>query len=80
MIFVLALISLSGCGHFSNSTPLPPPPASLIICAAEVAIDMPPGPWSRAQTAEIMAKLRQSELAGHRCAGDFAAWYKTLHG
>lgn len=72
------LLLLAGCSTTHVVTPLPAPPAHLVQCAEEAAIDVPEGPLSRRDTAAFVARLRASELAKRDCAVGWAAWYGDL--
>lgn len=77
-MFASAATLSSGCATFSRPAPLPEPPAHLVECAAAAAVEITPGKKTRAEAAELTARIRASELAKGRCAEGWAAWYEGL--
>lgn len=79
---VSVLILLSGCGA-SNKLPvatvidLPAVPSHLRACF-KTQTKLPEGAWSQSLVAEILAKLRRSELKKNRCGEEILAFYDDL--
>lgn len=70
-------ISLSACGTFKSSTPIPPFPASLQDCVIRHGEPielpkggLPDGGYSPPEAAAQLFRLRQSEKAKARCIED----------
>lgn len=76
---ILAAFTLvSGCGTILKPITPPEPPASLVRCAMKATAEIPEGPLSRSQVAELVAKIRASELGKDRCARDWLEYYADI--
>lgn len=74
-------VLLAACGSTrivqAPPSPLPAAPDRYRECFAGTTV-LPAGAWSAAMTADIVARLRVSELAKTDCGRDFLAWYEEL--
>lgn len=73
------LLTLStGCASFVNPRPLPDLPEDLAACAEAPVVDILEGSKSRAETADLVARIRASELYKDKCSRALLAWYESL--
>lgn len=76
-IAVLLAVLLAACSTirpYVTGPALPPVPDRYRTCFAGV-VDLPPGAWSAAVTADVIARVRVSELEKTDCGQDFLEWY-----
>ncbi len=83
LIKALGSSSLPGIAFLPYGLQLPTPPAYLRECAADVTVNIPDGSlsdgsYTRADVAELTARMRASELKKDRCADNWDAWYSDL--
>jgi hypothetical protein len=82
-LFVVVLVAalLVACQTVPTAVvseqPLPVAPDRYRLCFAGVT-DLPPGAWSAAVTADVVGRLRVSELEKTDCGRDFLEWYDEL--
>jgi hypothetical protein len=73
---LLTLTACAGSGTV-RSPSLAPIPADLKVCFNRTVPAPPPGPLSRKQVVDLIAKLKQSEAAKTYCGRRLIGWYET---
>lgn len=75
------LAVISGCATTPSPVikpALPPVPSHIKICFAHT-VELPSAhQWNSAKVAEVIARLRQSELSKTRCGKQLIAFYEDL--
>ena len=79
---LLAGLLLASCASMRTAPPvkpdLPAVPTHIKNCFASTVTLPKDGEWDNAKVAEVIAKLRQSELAKTRCGRQLIAYYEDL--
>lgn len=80
--FACLLTSLGGCATSGSipalqQEPLPAVPTHLRTCFQQVT-GLPAGAWTSAQTAEVIGKLRKSELDKTDCGRQLLQFYDEV--
>ena len=81
-MYAFLLTSLSACATSGSipemrTTPLPAVPSHLRVCFQTVT-GLPAGDWTVAQTAEVVGKLRKSELDKTDCGRQLLQFYDEV--
>lgn len=74
---VFLLTTLTACDDSGNNFTLAPVPAELKTCFSNGVPVPKPGAMTRAQVADLIAQLKQSELQKSQCGRRLIAWYEA---